>query len=170
MLLSLGVPYANIVVDIFYSIIGFIIGWIVGRIGRDVVQENPKPHWYPSVRNGLGILILIMSTYTMISGVVSAHHDRQVTACQAKLNGAFREALIQRADAAKQERISTSQERANQKKLLLISLDTTATLAQHQQAIRDYIESLDAADRAQDAADKQRNDSPLPDTTDAGCE
>lgn len=167
MLLSLSTTSADVLIDIVYSLIGFILGWIFGRIGRDVAKENPKPRWYPSVRNGLGILILIMSTYTMISGVVSAHHDRQVSTCQAQLNEAFRQALIQRADAADQERISASQERANQKKLLLITLDTTASLAQHQQAVRDYIESLDAADKTQDASDKQRNDSPLPDTT--GC-
>jgi hypothetical protein len=168
MLLALSGTSANVVIDIVYSLIGFIIGWIFGRIGRDVAKENPKPRWYPSVRNGLGILILIMSTYTMISGVVSAHHDRQVSTCQSQLNSAFREALIQRADAANLERASATQERANQKKLLLIELDTVATLPQRQQAVRDYIESLDAADQALDSADKQRTDAPLPDTL--GCE
>lgn len=168
MLLTMTATQSNVVVDIFYSIIGFIIGWIAGRIGRDVAQENPKPRWYPSVRNGLGILILIMSTYTMISGVVSAHHDRAISTCQAQLNEAFRAALIQRADAANSERDSATQERANQKKLLLIQLDTTASPAAHQQAIRDYIASLDDADRAQAEADKQRTDAPLPTTL--GCE
>lgn len=156
MLLSFSATYTTAIIDIFYSIIGFIIGWIVGRIGRDVAKENPKPRWYPSVRNGLGILILIMSTYTMISGVVSAQHDRQVTACQAQLNDSFREALIQRSDSA-------TLERAGQRKLLLIQLDTSATIPERQQAIRDYISSLDAAD-------KQRSDFPLPSTADAGCE
>lgn len=156
MLLSFGATYTTAFIDIFYSIIGFIIGWIVGRIGRDVVQENPKPRWYPSVRNGLGILILIMSTYTMISGVVSAQHDRQVTACQAQLNDAFREALIQRSDAA-------TQERSEQRRLLLIQLNPSSSIPERKQAIIDYVGSLDAAD-------KQRNDFPLPTTADAGCE
>lgn len=168
MLLSLSPTSVDVAIDIVYSIIGFILGWIFGRIGRDVAKEHPKPRWYPSVRNGLGILILIMSTYTMISGVVSAHHDRQVSTCQSQLNETFRESLIQRADAANQERAAATQERANQKKLLLIELDTTATLPQRQQAVREYIASLDAADQSLLDADKQRNDSPLPDTT--GCE
>jgi len=155
MILSLSGTYTNIIIDIFYSIIGFILGWIAGRIGREVAKEHPKPNWYPSARTGLGILILIMTTYTMISGVVSAQHDRQVTACQTQLNDTFREALIQRANSA-------TVERAAQRKLLLIQLDPTSTVDVRKKAIIDYLASLDAAD-------KQRNDFPLP-TNWVGCE
>lgn len=135
----------TVALDLIYSAFGFTVGWLAGRIGRDVAHQNPRPRWWPSVRAGLGILILIMVAYSMVIGVTTAARDREIARCQADLNAQFQKAIEQRSDAARIER-------ASQRKLLLTMVDQTANSTQRAQAIRDYLGSLDDADQQRDQA------------------
>lgn len=143
----------DLVPDLIYSALGFVLGWIAGRIGRDMAHHEPKPGWWPSVRTGLGILILLMTTYTMVTGVLAASHDRRVAACQAEINLRTQQALAERSDAARVERAS--------QRNLLLTIEPGTTPQRRSQAIRDYVESLDEADRQRDLA-------PYPTPTECG--
>jgi hypothetical protein len=85
----------ELVIGLAYSAAGFVVGLLVGLVGRRISMSEHIPRW----RVALGLLILAMTTYAMITGVLTARHDRAVTECQSALNATFRAALIERASA-----------------------------------------------------------------------
>lgn len=145
----------NLLTGLGYSAFGFILGWAAGRVGKDLPKESveqlPQKPWWPIMRLMLGIIILILVAYTVISGIVTAAHDRGVVECQTQLNQDFRTALVARSQAAANERTA-------QKTLLLVTSDPKTSQTAKYEAIQNYLKTLDAADQA-------RADSPLIENT-----
>lgn len=145
----------SLITGLCYSALGFILGWVAGRVGRGIpkepVEQLPQKRWWRVMRLMLGIIILILVAYTVISGIVAAAHDRAVAECQTQLNQDFRTALVARSQAAANERTA-------QKTLLLVTSDPKTPQSLKYQAIQDYLKTLDAADQT-------RADSPLIENT-----
>lgn len=101
-----------------YSIFGFMCGWLVGheakvlREIRGAVVPNvdapseatpshrTRPPWYQSI----GMLVLLLATFTVIQGAYFTYQQRQATECLSEYNRDFAEVQQLRTDWAQEDR------------------------------------------------------------------
>ncbi|SFO82061.1 hypothetical protein SAMN05421810_10166 [Amycolatopsis arida] len=97
-----------------WALLGFIVGYLVGRAMRDVhhmATAIPTENTDPDPRRGqdrsrvppgqvvLGVVILLLGGLTVTQGIISHSATRRVADCQATYNNSFADALDARSNA-----------------------------------------------------------------------
>lgn len=154
---------ASIVSNFVFSIGGFLLGFVVARIGQRVeevsegIVDGDKPvvikprkfrfNWYQA----LGVLVLLLAVGSTITSAIASRDQREsadrlqrIAACQADFNKAYRLALTERAEAANNERQST-------REMWGALLDSAATADTRRAAATKYYNALSEADRTRAA-------------------
>lgn len=136
---------AYLISNLSWSLGGFAVGWLVGRIGRGVAEVQAVggrglPRWADVLRTLAGLVILVLVVVTTV-------HTVRTTDCQARLNAEFRAALADRSAAAQAESDA-------QRDLLTTAPD------EGREAVARYLAALDELDKARAAH-------PLP--SESGC-
>lgn len=100
--------------SISWSIIGFIVGWLVGRemlfvtqIREAVVPEEEIERTDPKLPKGnrvLGIVVIILAIFTVVQGSYFAYENNQKSECQAQFNADFAKVLGLRAQWANEDK------------------------------------------------------------------
>ena len=148
-----------------WSAAGFVLGWFLGRLGREVatIGETVMPaHARRSPRrirlhteHLIGLVVVLLAACTIAASVVVNARLEKATDCQAAFNAAYSDALAERTEAA-------NNERAAQRELLQAIVHGQASDAEQRRAVaRDamtrYLERLRQVDQ-------QRASNPLPET------
>lgn len=164
---------AIILSNFIFSIGGFILGFVVARIGQrveevsEVIVDGDKPVALKprktrfSWRQALGVVVLLLAIGSTITSAVasrdqrvSAEQMRRIAECQAEFNRAYRLAIAERSEAANAERQSM-------RAMLEVILNPGATPEVRREAVTKYYQSLDRADQT-------RAQNPLPSTDRCG--
>lgn len=85
----------QLTVGLAYSGLGLALGFVIGR-GVRMSEHNDIPRW----RLVVGLTLIAATIYTVVTGVVTAHHDRAVSECQTVFNEKVRAAIEERSAAA----------------------------------------------------------------------
>lgn len=158
---------AEAVNSLAYSLLGLIIGFVLGRATKEVheikekiVEPDHHPqHEKPSRKQGqgvmksrtLGVMLIVLALLTVLMSSLTAVQDRAQSDCFRRYNVAFGKAFSERAKAADADRASLN------KMLTAINTPDQATRAR---VYQQYLDEL-----AQ--TDKQRKANPLPQPPDA---
>lgn len=158
--------FSSIVANLIFSIGGFILGFVVARIGQRVEEVSEAivdgDSLNPKVRKSrftakqiFGVIILVLALgSTVVSAIATSEQRRsaanlqRIADCQAGFNKAYRLALIERMEAANEERRST-------REMWGALLDPSATPETRREAATRYYKTLDEGDR-------KRAQNPLP--------
>lgn len=96
-----------------WSVVGFISGWLLATVGRDVkdikeavvpdrVKQQRAPH--PNGMRVLGIVVALLAIVTVVQGYMLSSKQAAVVECQATYNDRFAEATQRRAALADEDR------------------------------------------------------------------
>lgn len=100
-----------------WSLAGFLLGWLLGHLGRrisnleEVVSMPPSSR--PAHRPGrspftwervAGVVLVVLSAVTIITAATSAHQLQRTTECQTAYNVALRDLLGQRTESTQRVR------------------------------------------------------------------
>lgn len=154
---------ATILSNFVFSIGGFLLGFVVARIGQrveevsEVIVEGDKPMVDTppklrfSWRQVLGVVVLLLAVVSTITSAIATSEQREsaermqrIAACQADFNKAYRLAIIERAEAANREREST-------REMWGALLDPAATETTRRAAATKYYNALNEADKTRAA-------------------
>lgn len=160
---------AGILSNLVSSIGGFLLGFVMARIGQrveevsEVIVDGKNPAEMPprrprfSWRQVLGVIVLLLAVLSTVTAAVatreqraSAEQMRRISECQAEFNRSYRLALTERASAA-------TEERKAMRTMLEAILSPVSGPDAQRAAITQYYASLDQAD-------KTRAENPLPTT------
>lgn len=151
--------------SILWSVAGFIIGFVAGKLGAKYQLEHHMKNdnnksWYVrflekvTLQSAFGVVILILIAVGMTSVVQGNARLEQVVKCQTAFNQEYTKGLQARSDAA-------ASEREAQRELLAVTNDPASNDEQRSQAIDNYVVTLNQADQ-------QRRENPIP-SLPAGC-
>ena len=135
---------------------GLVCGYLLGRaVGKakfpESLEEEPMPYRATRMDNLLGILLITLSVISVVTLAITIGRQEAQVQCQTTFNQTFTAALRQRTEAA-------NTEREGQRNLLAVALNPDSSPEERRQATQRYYDALVAADA-------QRQDNPLPDTS-----
>ncbi len=117
----------EVVIRLLWSLGGFVLGYLVGRAGREARQgRRPWDAWRLVRDNVLGIVLVLIA----VTGLV---YYAQTVNCQQEFNERFRQAVNTVLSA------SLQQSKAQQE--LLLTITSTEDPVVEQRIIRQYIEA-----------------------------
>ena len=153
---------AIILTNLVFSIGGFILGFVVARIGQrveevsEVIMDESKPLVLPTRKyrfswtQALGIVVLLLAVGSTITSAIATSDQRRIASCQAEFNKAYRLAIVERTEAANKERDSV-------RVLWGALLNPNGTTEDRRAAATRYYETLEQGNQT-----RARN--PLPET------
>lgn len=146
-----------------WSLIGFILGWLVGRemlfynrrleAGVSEEEQAPKPKPRVGGNRLLGWVIVVLSIFTVLQGSYYAYETNKKSECQAQYNADFAKVIGLRAKWADEDKAA---------EIKLFRDFLTAKPGQGAKLLQDYLV-------ATDRTDKLRRENPLPKLEDRGC-
>lgn len=148
----------QLLVGFVYSLSGFVIGFLAGRVTREVheIRETVVPesfvtnddHGLHATR--LGVAVIVLSLLSVFGMAVTGYQAKQQADCQSAYNARFFEAFQARARANDQDRNALNE-------LILSFDDPKLTPESRREAFSTYVESVRAAN-----AERQRHPLPTP--------
>lgn len=156
---------AYIAQSLVWSLAGFILGWVLGRLGRGVQEmeevlmpQQARRPWRSRVspERVIGAVILVLAAVTMVTSVVAVNRLQTAAECQSRFNDIYRRALIERSE-------STSEVRSKQAQLATALAAENASLADPnvKQSLRIYLDAITADETSRKA-------NPIPDNVRCG--
>lgn len=91
-----------------WSLAGFVIGWSLGRLGRDVQQTReavmpnhthtrPRPRVH--IEHVVGGVVVALAVITMLTAIHTTRELQAATECQRHFNDVYRAALVERSES-----------------------------------------------------------------------
>lgn len=144
--------------------IGFVAGYLAGRVGRDVSEHHGTDgsRWWSVGRTVIGLLLLGLVAWGVVSGIERADQRRREANCQAEFNEAFVLGLQQRTQAADVEREANKIRFGFLRDAIRNPLAINPSPAQRREFAQRWVVELDRADRLLAEADAQRAAHPIP--------
>jgi hypothetical protein len=153
--------------SVCWSLIGFLIGWLVGRemlfisqIREAVVPEEERERTDQMVADTperrsrlLGFVVVILAVFTVLQGSYFTYESNKKAQCQAQFNEDFRVVLQKRAQWADEDKQALTKLLSD---LLVAKQNTGRTV------LEDYL-------AATARNDKLRKENPLPKLEDRDC-
>lgn len=152
--------------SICWSLIGFLIGWLVGRemlfisqIREAVVSEDERQRTDHNIADTpekrsrlLGFVVVTLAVFSVLQGSYYAYETKKSAQCQAQYNDDFAKVLQQRAVWADEDRRELTR--------TVESILTGPNASR--KALQDYLDTVAKND-------KLRAENPLPDLNDRDC-
>lgn len=146
-----------------WSLAGFLLGWLLGHLGRKIhdleevvaMPAASRPGYRPgrtpvTWERVAGVILVLLSAATIITAATSAHQLQQTTECQTAYNMALRDMLGQRTESTQRVR------QAQREFIAALSTGGVETLAEARPALDRYRVAIDA-----DSADRDRTPVPV---------
>lgn len=158
-----------VVNSIGWSGVGFLLGWIVASMRRDVTviketvvdEEPPPPQGHTLETTGeratrvLGVAMIALAIITVVQGHLASSRLADVTDCQAEYNNQFSKVMTLRVDLADQDR------KALQNMLVQLYRQRGSEQAR--------LKTFQRWVRTVERTERQRQLNPLPETPEGDC-
>lgn len=143
----------DVLTGLVYSVAGFMGGFTVGRLTREVheIRETVMPDTFARKDSDgsqhatkLGVAIIILSLLTVISAAFTAVQAKRQAQCQRDYNARFVEAFQARARAADADRAALNT-------MIIRIANQKSTPAERKRVVAEYVQSIEAGDAARKA-------------------
>jgi hypothetical protein len=135
-----------------YSLAGFLVGFLVGRITREVheIRESVVPDTFASKDDHgqhatkLGVVVIILSLLTVLGATFTGVQAKRQADCQNDYNARFVEAFQARAKASDADRSALNA-------MILGLADTTTSQAERRAIFLGYVDQVKKSDATRKA-------------------